>query len=92
MSNEHVEHERRGAAGGSSGPPPKLIALLLVAVAIVVFFLQNGEEASVSFLWMDARWPVSLVILVSVLAGVALDRLGTWQWRRTRRRKQMPTE
>lgn len=73
------------AASGSSGPPWKLIALVLVVAAAVTFFLQNGEEASVEFLWLDFRWPLWAVIGISILAGVLLDRLGGWQWRRSRR-------
>jgi uncharacterized integral membrane protein len=89
MSNEPGDLDRRGAASGSSGPSIKLIALLLVVVALGIFVVQNGDDAPVSFLWFDAQWPVWLVILVSVVAGVVLDRLGSWQWRRARRRKQV---
>lgn len=74
-------------ASGGSGPPIKLIALLLVVVALAIFFFQNGDDAPVEFLWLDAQWPVWVVIGVSVIAGVVIDRLGTWQWRRARRRK-----
>lgn len=82
------EHEDVTAASGRSGPPLKLIALLLVAAALAVFFFQNGSDAPVSFLWIDGQWPVWLVIAVSVTAGVVLDRLGSWQWRRARRNKR----
>jgi len=80
------EVEDTSAASGSSGPPIKLIALLLVVVALAIFFFQNDRDAPVSFLWLDGQWPVWLVIGVSVVIGVVLDRLGTWQWRRARRR------
>ena len=79
--------EETSAASGQSGPPIKLVALLLVVVALAIFFFQNDSDAPVSFLWLDGQWPVWLVIGVSVVAGVVLDRLGTWQWRRARRRK-----
>ena len=72
---------------GRSGPSIKLIALLLVIIALAIFFFQNGSDAPVSFLWLDGTWPVWLVIGVSVVAGIVIDRLGTWQWRRARRRK-----
>lgn len=81
------EHEEVTAASGRSGPSFKLIALLLVAAALAIFFFQNGSDAPVSFLWLDGQWPVWLVIAVSVVAGVVLDRLGSWQWRRARRQK-----
>lgn len=81
------EVEETSAASGGSGPPIKLIALLLVVVALAIFFFQNDSDAPVSFLWLDGQWPVWVVIGISVVAGVVLDRLGTWQWRRARRRK-----
>jgi uncharacterized integral membrane protein len=80
------DSEHTPTPSGRNGPPIKLIALLVVAVALAIFFFQNGSDAPVSFLWFDAEWPVWLVIGVSVVAGVVLDRLGTWQWRRARRR------
>lgn len=73
--------------GGTEGPPWKLLALLLVVAALAAFFFQNGSDAPVKFLWMDASWPVWTVIGISVIAGVVLDRLVSWQWRRARRRK-----
>jgi uncharacterized integral membrane protein len=82
------ETDDGSAESGRSGPPIKLIALLVVAVALAIFFFQNGSDAPVSFLWFDGQWPVWLVIGVSVIAGVVLDRLGSWQWRRARRRQE----
>lgn len=71
----------------SEGPPWKLIALAIVVAALAVFFFQNGDDAPVEFLWIDGSWPLWLVIGISVLAGVVLDRLASWQWRRARRRR-----
>ncbi len=71
---------------GTNGPPWKLIALVVVVAALITFFLQNGDRAPVEFLWIDGSWPIWLVIAISVVAGVVLDRLATWQWRRARRR------
>lgn len=73
---------------GSGGPSIKLIALLLVAIAIAIFFFQNGASTPLHFLWIDVSWPVRSVIVISVIAGIALDRLASWQWRRARRRKE----
>ena len=87
MSYQSIDPADRPAESGTSGPPVKLIALLLVVAALAIFFFQNGDDAPVSFLWFDGQWPVWLVIGVSVAAGVILDRLGSWQWRRARRRK-----
>jgi uncharacterized integral membrane protein len=69
------------------GPPWKLIATLVLVGLLAIFFFQNGNKAQVDFLWLDGEWPIWAVIGISVLIGVALDRLISWQWRRARRRK-----
>jgi uncharacterized integral membrane protein len=87
-----VTHEITDADGrhptesGQSGPPWKLIALLIVVIGLGIFFVQNGDDAPVEFLWLDGSWPVWSVIGISVVVGIVIDRLGTWQWRRARRR------
>jgi uncharacterized integral membrane protein len=87
MKNESIDLDQ-GAQAGSNGPPFKLIALLIVVVLLAIFVFQNGQKASIDFLWIDGRWPVWIVIAISVVTGIVLDRLFTWQWRRARRRKQ----
>lgn len=87
MSFQTVDPDRNPAESGSSGPSLKLIALLLVVIAMGIFVFQNDERAQVEFLWLDVSWPVSLVIGISVVAGILIDRLGTWSWRRARRRR-----
>jgi uncharacterized integral membrane protein len=69
------------------GPPWKLVATLVLVVLLAIFFFQNNNKARVDFLWMNGDWPIWAVIGVSVLIGVALDRLIGWQWRRSRRRR-----
>lgn len=90
MSFETVDRDRNPAEGGSSGPSLKLIALVVVVVGVGVFVFQNTDDTQVNFLWMDVTWPISLVIGISVLAGVLIDRLGSWFWRRAKRRR--PTD
>lgn len=87
MNFQTGDADRNPAESGTSGPPLKLIGLLIVVVALGVFVFQNDEQAQIEFLWIDVRWPVSLVIGVSVAAGILLDRLGTWSWRRAKRRR-----
>ena len=87
MNREAVDVDQP-AEGGTGGPPIKLILLLLVVIGLATFFFQNGERAPVEFLWLDGNWPMWTVIGISVVVGIVLDRLGSWQWRRARRRKQ----
>ena len=86
MSDQVPESNGQGERG-VGGIPFKLIGLLLVVVAIAVGFFQNSDDAPVEFLWMDSTKPVWVVIGISVIAGILLDRLFTWQWRRARKRK-----
>lgn len=88
MSEQPIDERPQSATSGSDGSPPwKLIALLVVVAGLAVFFFQNGSDAPVHFLWLDGSWPVWSVILISVVIGIVIDRLGQWQWRRARRRK-----
>ena len=86
MSYDDVEIEQP-EGGGLQAPSLKLVLLLVIVVAVAVFFFQNGDNAQVEFLWIDVDWPVRSVIVISVLAGIVLDRLFVWQWRRARKRK-----
>ena len=76
--------------GGSSLQLPSLRIVLLIAVVVLaaIFFFQNGHEAEVEILTWTVTWPVRLVIIVSIVLGVLIDRLGSWLWRRSRRGKR----
>jgi uncharacterized integral membrane protein len=67
-------------------PSLKLVALLVVVVLAAIFFFQNGHETEVDILTWTVTWPVRVVILVSIVLGILIDRLGGWLWRRSRRR------
>ncbi len=69
-------------ASGASGPPIKLILILVIVAAIAVFFFQNLGDAPIEFLWLEGAFPLWAVILVSFVAGAAVGRLASWQWRR----------
>jgi uncharacterized integral membrane protein len=84
MKNERIDDDTT-AESGTAGPPWKLLALLIVAAGLAAFIFQNGHDAPVEFLWLDGSWPVWTVIGISTIVGVVLDRLATWQWRRSRR-------
>lgn len=87
MSEQFENGQPQVASGTDGGPPWKLLALVVVLAGVVTFFFQNREETLVHFLWIDGSWPVWGVIGVSLAAGILLDRLFLWQWRRARRRK-----
>jgi uncharacterized integral membrane protein len=88
MSDQPNSESTPVSSGSDGAPPWKLIALLVVIVGIAVFFFQNTADARIHFLWLDGDWPIWSVIGISVVAGIVLDRLFVWQWRRARRRKE----
>jgi uncharacterized integral membrane protein len=84
MSNQDRRIERLEE---KRGPSPFLIVTGVVVAALVIFILQNTGSAQVSFLMFDGSAKVWVVIVISVLAGMLLDRLlQFWMGRRRRRR------
>lgn len=82
--NMRSEHEEGGK--GFQMPSLKLVALLVVVIVAAIFFFQNGHDAEVEILTWTVTWPLRLVIIVSIALGILIDRLGSWLWRRSRRR------
>jgi uncharacterized integral membrane protein len=74
--------ERTGAklSGGA-------IASLVGVVALLVFMLQNRNDATFNFLWIEFTWPLWLVVLGSALLG-ALVWFGVGVMRRHSRRQE----
>ena len=69
--------------------------LILIGAYLVAFVVGNDEEASVDFVFAEARtsliWVILLSLLAGLLGGVLLSQL---QWRRQRRsdaRTEMPS-
>jgi uncharacterized integral membrane protein len=83
------DDQNDGQQLSDEGPPWKLIATLVLVVMLAIFFFQNGNKARIDFLWLNGEWPLWAVIGISVLIGVALDRLIGWHWRRSRRRRNV---
>jgi uncharacterized integral membrane protein len=82
------ENNDEGRGGGLQLPSLKLVLLLVVVVGIAIFFFQNPEDVAITFFWTDVDWPVRLVIFVSVIAGIIIDRLGGYFWARSKRKKR----
>jgi uncharacterized integral membrane protein len=83
---EHHDHNDSDAISErETSAPWKLLALLVVVAGLATFFFQNGQDSPVNFLWMNGSWPQWTVIGISVVIGIVIDRLVSWQWRRARR-------
>lgn len=56
-----------------------VVLALLVAAAIVLFVLENTQPVALLFLgWSAPQLPVSVCVLVSLLAGMMVGPLLAW--------------
>ncbi len=68
-----MEHEQRRDEFSRSWQPRlwlTLSALILIAAYLIAFVVGNDEEASVDFVFAEARTSLIWVILLSLLAGL----------------------
>jgi hypothetical protein len=70
----------------SSGPSPTLIGLAILIALGVAFFFQNGNSATIHFLFFQKTAKTRWAIIVAVALGIGIDRIFTMWWRRRRRR------
>ena len=92
MSMDWKEQDRRSGAteGEKSRISAGLILWLLVIAIAVVFVLQNTRHATITFLFWDGDVAIWIAIVIALVLGALIDRLGTWYLRR-RRRQQVQT-
>ncbi|MBA3605063.1 MAG: LapA family protein [Actinomycetota bacterium] len=84
-SNDRREADDRRVVESRSGISPALIGFVVIAIIAVVFIIQNANDSRVNILFWDVTASLWLVIAVSIVIGILLDRLfGIW-WRRRRR-------
>lgn len=84
--SDERERDRRGIGdGSSSGISPALIAFVVIAILLIIFVFQNTKKRNVDIFFWDVTAPMWVVIGVSIAAGVVLDRLFAFWWRRRRR-------
>ncbi|WP_371259606.1 LapA family protein [Pseudomonas sp. Pf153] len=56
-----------------------VVAVLLVAAAIVLFVLENRQPVTLLFLgWSGPQFPISVFVLLALLAGMMIGPLLTW--------------
>ena len=48
-----------------------LAAIILFAAATIIFVLQNFQAVTISFLGLDARTPLALLVAIAYLLGAA---------------------
>jgi lipopolysaccharide assembly protein A len=65
-----------------------VVLVLLVASAVVLFVLENNQSVALLFLgWSSPQLPVSVCVLVSLLAGMMVGPLLAWFMGARRRSK-----
>lgn len=70
-----------------TGVSISLVLGLLLGVAVVILAFQNVDDVTVDFLTLRLDAPLVVVILGSVLIGVAFDEVVGVLWRRRRRKR-----
>lgn len=53
---------------------PRMIVAVVALLAAATFVLQNGNRVKTTFLFFDGRWPLWLVIVLSIGLGVLLGQ------------------
>lgn len=79
-----AREEKLGIAWG-------FVAALVFASLLAIFVVQNTEEITVEFLWIELRMSVWIVIMIAVLLTLIFDQLISISWRRRRRKERRRT-
>jgi uncharacterized integral membrane protein len=69
-----------------TGVSVALVVGVLIAVLAIVVAVQNTDDVNVDFLGWEVDAPLLAVILTAAVAGVLLDEILGFFWRRRRRR------
>ena len=81
MSEEPVVEEEQDSTG-----LVRVIGAALIAAALIAFIGQNRSDTQVSWLFLDAVWPLWLLIVIAAVLGAVLSEVLGWLIRRRRRR------
>jgi len=90
MSMDWKANERRGGEapqGDKTRISPTMIIGVVAAVLALVFILQNTDSHPVTFLFWDNETSTWVVIVIALILGAVIDRVGTWAWRRRKARR-----
>jgi uncharacterized integral membrane protein len=85
MANEDRQPVRSDT---ESREQAKLIAAAAVGLLLLIFFLQNMDEVSIQFLWMDLKMDMIWALVLSALLGGLTVFLGMWFMGRRRARDE----
>ena len=74
MSSDRIDHDQ-SREGMDTGTKVKLGIAAVVALVIIVFALSNTDKAQVDYVVGDSEMPLIVVIAISFVAGMIVDRL-----------------
>lgn len=82
--DDHLEFE------SEPSPIPWGAALLVIwAASLIIFAIQNSEDTTVEFFWIDLTMPVAVLVIGTAAATALLTGLA-WSFYRRRRQRQAP--
>ena len=79
------------AKSGQEGPSPRIIVAIVLAVVLLIFILRNGHPTTINFLFFSWDTTVRWSLFITLLLGIALDRLIIWGMHRRKSQEQAPT-
>jgi uncharacterized integral membrane protein len=79
------------------GPRPKsdegrkisgaMIGGVIALIAIVLFIVQNTEDVPINFLWMEFSPPEWVLIVITIVLTLIVERTIGYVWRRRRKQR-----
>ena len=82
LTSAHSPERRKGL-----GPRFGIVAAVVAGVVLLALVLQNSDSARLRLFWIDAKLPLSALVLGSALIAVVIDEACGVIWRRRRRRQ-----
>ena len=76
--DEQQLHKATDFSSRTTTEQAKLIGAALAGVALLLFFLQNMQEVSINFLWMDWHMDMAWALVLSAALGGGAVFFGMW--------------
>jgi uncharacterized integral membrane protein len=81
-----THHDEKAPVFRGTGISAGLVVGVVLAIIAIIVAVQNTDDVNVDFLAWEVDTPLVAVILAAAVAGVVLDEILGFFWRRRRRR------